>query len=215
MQNSSVPLSSAWIIWGAPTGRLCVHYLHIQPYKNLYFSRVHVFKKQIHQIGSILLWNVSQSPLIYSDREAETERRLAHLTPEKGCDTLKQQRIKNKGCALLWVCSGVLTEHSAKRSRSSWILSDKIFNSLHGKLLNLKDSIKESPQNNLLQSTCVNPFFYRPYMSVTKRNFIHLYWRSVQVCGWSAQRCSMMLDCISLWGSRDGFYVERRSLKLL
>lgn len=70
LQKSSDFLSSAWIVWCVPT-RLCVHYLHIQPYKKMYFSCVHVFKKQIHQIGSILLWNISESPLIYSDREAE------------------------------------------------------------------------------------------------------------------------------------------------
>lgn len=214
MQKSSFSLSSAWIIWGAPAGRLCVHYLHIQPYKNVFFSRVHVFKKQIHQMGSILLWNISESPLIYSDREAETERRLAHLTPEKGCDTLKTTQDRNKRCSLLWVCSGVLTEHSAKRSSSSWILSDKIFTSLHGKLLNLKDSIKESPWNNLLQSTCISPIFYWPYMSVTWKMGPYPFLPAVCTSLWMI--CSEVFNDARLWGGRVlCTFQEWRSLKLL
>lgn len=72
MKKSRLCPSSALIVWRAPTW-LCIHYLQIQPYKNLYFSCVHVFKKQIQQIGSSLLWNISESTLIRSDREAERQ----------------------------------------------------------------------------------------------------------------------------------------------
>lgn len=53
-----------YIIYIYNRTKICVPLVYMYPKKT----------PQIHQIGSILLWNICESPLIYSDRECERQR---------------------------------------------------------------------------------------------------------------------------------------------